>query len=131
MFNSINSNNISFQFVIASLVAFAAANAVVSDDAHAEITLFKSDVRADGFDSALETSNSIHQVASGDEHGNIHGEYSYISPEGEHVSVSYVADENGYQPSSDLLPTPPPVPVAIVKALEYLRTHPQKEEYKH
>ncbi|KNC33636.1 Larval cuticle protein 2 [Lucilia cuprina] len=87
--------------LIAALIAFAAAD---SDDAHAEVTNLKSDVRADGFDSVLDTSNHIHQAASGDEHGNIHGDFEWVSPEGQHVAVKYVADENGYQPSGDLIP---------------------------
>ncbi|KAM7341854.1 larval cuticle protein 4-like [Cochliomyia hominivorax] len=116
-------------FLITTLIAFAAA--VTDEDVHAEATLLKSDVRADGFDSALETTNHIHQVASGDVHGNIHGDFEWISPEGEHVAVKYVADENGYQPSSDLLPTPPPIPEAILKAIEYIKAHPSHEDSKH
>lgn len=27
------------------------------------------------------------------------GSYSYVAPNGEPISISYVADENGYQPS--------------------------------
>lgn len=36
--------------------------------------------------------------------------YSYYSPEGELISVTYTADENGFQPQGDHLPTPPPIP---------------------
>lgn len=37
------------------------------------------------------------------------GSYSYTSPEGEVISVQYVADdEGGFQPVGDHLPTPPP-----------------------
>ncbi|KAM7341855.1 larval cuticle protein 2-like [Cochliomyia hominivorax] len=115
-----------FKFLIlAALVACAVA--VNDDDVHAEATLLKSDVRPDGFDSALETTNHIHQVASGDVHGNIHGDISWISPEGEHVEIKYVADEHGYQPVGNVIPTPPPVPAAILKAIEYINAHPQKD----
>ncbi|ALC40920.1 Lcp1 [Drosophila busckii] len=93
-------------------------------DVHAEVLGRSDDVRADGFDASLETSNSISQSASGDVHGNIHGQFSWVSPEGVHVALSYVANENGYQPSSDLLPTPPPIPVEIQRSLEYLAAHP-------
>ncbi|XP_014097358.1 larval cuticle protein 2-like [Bactrocera oleae] len=119
-----------FKYVLLfAFVAYASAAAVStsSDDAHAEVSLLTYDVRADGFDSALETSNSIHVVQHGDAKGNINGEYGWISPEGEHISVNYIADESGYHPQSELLPTAPPVPEAIVKALEYIAAHPPKD----
>uniref|UniRef100_A0A034WL63 Larval cuticle protein 2 n=1 Tax=Bactrocera dorsalis TaxID=27457 RepID=A0A034WL63_BACDO len=121
-----------FKYVLlVAFVAYASAAAVSSsDDAHAEVSLLKSDVRVDGFDTALETSNSIHVVQHGDEKGNINGEYGWVSPEGEHVIINYVADESGYHPKSELLPTAPPVPEAIVKALEYIASHPSKEGVK-
>nr|P14485.1 RecName: Full=Larval cuticle protein SC1 [Sarcophaga bullata] len=43
---------------------------------------------------ALETSNGIHFVAiGGDEHGNIHGNFGWVTIEGEAVDITYVADE--------------------------------------
>lgn len=98
-----------------------------SDDVHAETTHFVSDVRPDGFEYAFDTTNAIHDAASGNEQGDIHGDFSWISPEGVHVALQYVADENGYQPSGDLLPTPPPIPAAILRSLEYIRTHPPQQ----
>nr|XP_027208987.1 endocuticle structural glycoprotein ABD-4-like [Penaeus vannamei] len=38
------------------------------------------------------------------------GEYSYTAPDGTEVHVKYVADENGFQPQSDLLPVAPEFP---------------------
>lgn len=99
-----------------------------SDDVHAEVTHYVSDVRPDGFDYAYDTTNAIHDAASGNEHGDIQGDFSWVSPEGVHVALQYVADENGYQPNSDVLPTPPPIPAAILRSLEYIRTHPYIEE---
>ncbi|XP_018791952.1 PREDICTED: larval cuticle protein 2-like [Bactrocera latifrons] len=118
-----------FKYVLlVAFIAYASAAAVSSsDDAHAEVSLQKSEVRVNGFDTELETSNSIHVVQHGDEKGNINGEYGWISPEGEHVIINYVADESGYHPQSELLPVAPPVPEAIVKALEYIASHPSKE----
>ncbi|XP_075167444.1 larval cuticle protein 4-like [Haematobia irritans] len=131
-----------FVVVLCSLIVAASAvssfgrhgghhNSATSDDAHAEVTHYVSDVRPDGFDYTFDTTNAIHASASGDEHGDIKGDFSWISPEGEHVAVQYVADENGYQPSSDVLPTPHPIPKAILRAIEYIRTHPPKEESSH
>ncbi|KAF7263788.1 hypothetical protein GWI33_001135 [Rhynchophorus ferrugineus] len=48
------------------------------------------------------------------------GSYRYTSPEGRPIVVSYVADQNGFHPISSALPTPPPVPAAILRALEYI-----------
>ncbi|CAD7012865.1 unnamed protein product [Ceratitis capitata] len=106
----------------------SSSSRVSGDEAHAEIKAMHSDVRPDGFEYALETSNGIQAAHSGDQQGNAHGDFQWVSPEGEHVQISYIADENGYQPKSDLLPTPPPIPEAILRALEYIRTHPPKEE---
>ncbi|KAM7342273.1 larval cuticle protein 2-like [Cochliomyia hominivorax] len=111
-------------FLLAALIACAAA--VESDDFHAQATLLKSDVRPDGFDSALETTNHIHQVASGDVHGNIHGDISWISPEGEHIEIKYVADEHGYQPVGNVIH---PIPEAILKSIEYIKTHAPKDPH--
>ena len=102
-----------------------------SADSDVEIKLRESDVRADGFIHRVELSNGITAGAEGDEHGNIHGHYEYVSPEGQHIRVDYAANEHGYQPISDVLPTPPPTPVAILKALEYLKAHPYVEGSKH
>merc|ERR1711911_429532 len=46
------------------------------------------------------------------------GSYSYTDPDGNVVSLSFVADENGFQPTGDHLPKPHP---AIVRALEQIR----------
>ncbi|KAH8380681.1 hypothetical protein KR009_012379 [Drosophila setifemur] len=48
------------------------------------------------------------------------GSFSYTSPEGDEISLTYIADENGFQPQGDHLPTPPPIPVEIQEALDKL-----------
>ncbi|XP_032591049.1 larval cuticle protein 2 [Drosophila grimshawi] len=119
--------------MICALIGLAVAMPAGSpgDDAHAEVLTRTDDVRADGFSSELKTSNGIEQTASGDEHGSIHGSFSWTSPEGEHVLVNYVADENGYHPEGAVLPTSPPIPDAIVRALDWLSSHPSAEEKHH
>lgn len=46
------------------------------------------------------------------------GSYSYTAPDGTPISLSYVADENGFRASGAHLPTPPPIPEAILRSLE-------------
>ncbi|XP_066943595.1 cuticle protein AMP1A-like [Macrobrachium rosenbergii] len=41
------------------------------------------------------------------------GSFSYTSPDGTPVRLQYVADENGFQPQSDLLPVAPEFPHPI------------------
>ena len=53
------------------------------------------------------------------------GSFSYTNPEGQLISVTYVADDvGGFQPQGAHLPTPPPIPEAIQRALEYLASRP-------
>ncbi|XP_046665442.1 endocuticle structural glycoprotein SgAbd-3-like [Homalodisca vitripennis] len=88
------------------------------------------------FNYGFETENGIASQANGylkdvgtdNEALVITGSYSYLGEDGNPVVFTYTADENGYQPQSDLIPTPPPVPVAIQKALDYLRSLPPSEE---
>ncbi|XP_016955328.1 pupal cuticle protein Edg-78E [Drosophila biarmipes] len=56
------------------------------------------------------------------------GSYSYISPEGVPVQVNYTADENGFHPQSNLLPTPPPIPEEILRSIQFIQEHPTPEE---
>ncbi|XP_023312622.1 endocuticle structural glycoprotein SgAbd-2-like, partial [Anoplophora glabripennis] len=37
----------------------------------------------------------------------VHGSFSYTSPEGQHIYLTYLANENGFQPSGDHLPVAP------------------------
>lgn len=56
------------------------------------------------------------------------GQVSYTAPDGTPINLVYTADENGFVPTGDHLPTPPPVPEAIQKAVAYLLSLPSTTE---
>lgn len=87
------------------------------------------DINVDGsYNYAYETANGIAAQESGTGGQYAQGSAQWTAPDGTPVQFQYVADENGYQPQGSHLPTPPPIPDQILRALEWIRTHPQKEE---
>ncbi|CAB3236685.1 unnamed protein product [Arctia plantaginis] len=130
-----------------SFVALFAIVAVVAADvshlkgteADAVIVKQNADVLPDQYSYEYETSNGIaaqergalKNVGREDEAIEVQGSNSYRAPGGEQISINYIADENGYQPQGAHLPTPPapqPIPDYILRAIEYIRTHPPKQE---
>ncbi|XP_045452798.1 cuticle protein 3-like [Melitaea cinxia] len=79
-----------------------------------------SDVNEQGYHFAYDTENGIQAEETGVEANGIQarGGYSYVGDDGQVYSVSYTADVNGFQPQGAHLPTPPPIPEAIAKALQ-------------
>ncbi|KAJ9574170.1 hypothetical protein L9F63_008426, partial [Diploptera punctata] len=76
---------------------------------------------------AAQEQGSIKNLGTGDEASVVQGSYSYTSLEGYPIKVNYIADENaddvnGFVPQGDHLPTSPPIPPAIQRALDYLGT---------
>ena len=67
---------------------------------------------------------SVKNAGSESEASVAQGSFSYTSPEGTPIQISYIADENGFQPVGDHLPTPPPIPEAIERALKILAALP-------
>ena len=56
-----------------------------------------------------------------EEANSITGEYSWTSPEGELVSFSYVADENGFQPQGSHIPqNVQPIHPALQRGLDLI-----------
>ena len=56
------------------------------------------------------------------------GGYQYTAPDGTRIILTYTADENGFVPQGAHLPTPPPIPEAIKRALEYIAAHPEEND---
>ncbi|XP_075232904.1 endocuticle structural glycoprotein SgAbd-3-like isoform X2 [Lycorma delicatula] len=56
------------------------------------------------------------------------GSFSYVGDDGKNYGLTYVADENGFQPSGEHLPQPPEIPPAIAKALAFLATKPPSKD---
>lgn len=99
------------------------------DESGAEILKLLSHVDPDGsYAHDVAQSNGINFSEEGTGGIGARGSYSYISPEGIPVQVSYVADENGFHPQSDLLPTPPPIPEEILRSIQFIQEHPTPEE---
>lgn len=48
----------------------------------------------------------------------VEGSFSYTADDGSVINLKYKADEGGFQPEGDHLPTPPPIPEAIARALQ-------------
>ncbi|XP_060805748.1 cuticle protein 3 [Amyelois transitella] len=73
-----------------------------------------------GYRFAYETENGIQAEESGQEANGIQaqGSYSYTGDDGQVYSVRYTAGANGFQAEGGHLPTPPPLPEAIAKALQ-------------
>lgn len=80
----------------------------------------------------IEAEESGYQLPEAPEQGGgghfAQGSYSYTAPDGSKISMSYTAGPNGFVPVGDHIPTPPPIPAAIAKALEYLKSLPPSAE---
>ncbi|KAJ8732724.1 hypothetical protein PYW07_015323 [Mythimna separata] len=103
-------------------------NKAYPSDGAAEVVRSDFEVNPDGgYRYAYETANGISSDASGNykqvgEAGAVvsQGSYRYTAPDGTPVEVTYVADENGYQPQGAVLPVGPGIPEAIARALKYI-----------
>ncbi|GBP89593.1 Larval cuticle protein LCP-17 [Eumeta japonica] len=121
-----------FGNILLAVISFSLAAPV--DEANAEVKKLETNVYEDGFKYTYETSNAIAAEAEGtlkkfpeNSAVVVKGSFDFITPDGGPVHFTYVADENGYQPQSDILPVGPEIPAYITRALEWIAAHPPKE----
>ncbi|XP_052132180.1 endocuticle structural glycoprotein SgAbd-3-like isoform X1 [Frankliniella occidentalis] len=126
--------------VLVCVVAAASARPQRGAPAAAEpiaIVNLQSEVNLDGtFSYTYESANGIKAEARGqpgqgppgEEGESVQGSFSYVGDDGQTYSVTYTADENGFVPAGAHLPTPPPIPEAIQRALEFNEKNPEPEE---
>ncbi|XP_003695125.1 endocuticle structural glycoprotein SgAbd-2-like isoform X1 [Apis florea] len=86
---------------------------------------------------SYDTENGISVAESGRPQGApptqteiVQGRYSYTAPDGTPITVEYTADENGFHPQGAHLPTPPPIPEAIRRALAANPPGPDDSDYR-
>ncbi|XP_055376336.1 pupal cuticle protein Edg-78E-like [Condylostylus longicornis] len=91
---------------------------------NAEVKSLVNNVPGDGtYAYSFDSTNGISIQESGNADTKS-GSAGWVSPEGEKVQLTYTADENGYHPQGSHIPVPPEIPAHILRALEYIRTHP-------
>lgn len=110
-----NSNQtVNMKFLIVFALCFAAALAAPPTG---DVTLLKSDFVNDGntYNFGFEQSDGqtrteqgeVKNVGSENEAISVRGSFSFVADDGQTYTVTYVADENGFQPSAPHLPVGP------------------------
>ncbi|XP_061720785.1 collagen alpha-2(I) chain-like [Cydia pomonella] len=89
-------------------------------DRNAEILRYDNQNDGETFSYHFETSNGISAEESGVATNGVQaqGGFSYTGDDGQFYKITYTADENGYLPQGDHLPTPPPIPDEILRSIE-------------
>lgn len=130
----------SFDFQIVALFALATVALAAPLDNSTPIPILRQaqdGPNPDGsYQWSYETANGIQAQEQGylenpgteNEANNVQGRYSYTGDDGVVYSVTYIAGKDGFQAQGAHLPTPPPIPEEILKALEYIRAHPEEND---
>ncbi|XP_068249116.1 cuticle protein AMP4-like [Palaemon carinicauda] len=125
--------------IIAMLVAVALADKLEEAAVPVPVAILRSaQVNPDengAHSSDFEAENGIKFEFSGSEGAeggsNMIGSYSYPLEDGSIASVSFVANENGFQPQSDLLPVAPefpyPIPQFVLDQIEFARLEDERK----
>lgn len=99
---------------------FQPQRAQADADRNAEILRYDNQNDGETFSYSFETSNGISAEESGVATNGVQaqGGYSYTGDDGQTYRITYTADENGYLPQGDHLPTPHPIPEEILRSIE-------------
>ncbi|KAF5298342.1 hypothetical protein FQR65_LT01120 [Abscondita terminalis] len=100
---------------ILSVIAFASvviAAPQLSPDHNAVIVKYNSDNGGDSYNYGYETSNKISHQETGqlvnagteNESMTVRGQFSYVGLDGVVYTITYIADENGFQPQGAHIP---------------------------
>lgn len=72
-----------------------------------------------------EQSGQLKNLGPDDDGETVTGSFSYVGPDGVTYSVTYIADENGYQPQGSHLQQ---ISEAVARSIEYNKAHPEEEK---
>jgi hypothetical protein len=72
-----------------------------------------------------EQSGQLKNLGPNDDGESVTGSFSYVAPDGVTYSVTYIADENGFQPQGSHLHQ---ISEAIARSIEYNKAHPEEEK---
>lgn len=112
--------------LIASAQAFSFAR---ERDASARILRSENDIYPDGsYQYGFEADNGIEVQESGVAGVSVSGSSRWTDSDGTPIELTYTADENGFHPQGAHLPTPPPIPDYILRALAYIESHPNRND---
>ncbi|ENN72715.1 hypothetical protein YQE_10653, partial [Dendroctonus ponderosae] len=115
-----------------ALVLFGLATVVLSAVAKepVAVTSAKFDSSPDGsFEWSYESADGSSQQQEGRQINDgqaVQGVAQWVDPEGAPHVLQYVADQDGYKPSSADLPVAPPIPEAIARSIEWNAAHPNE-----
>ncbi|KAJ8936982.1 hypothetical protein NQ314_012064 [Rhamnusium bicolor] len=132
-------------YIFAFALFAAASAATLSPNEPIPIVSQEQEVNFDGsYKFAYKTGNGIDAEEQGllknagspdAEVQEVSGSFSYTAPDGTPIQLTYIANEEGFQPQGAHLPvapvddnTPPPIPAAIQRSLEYNAAHPEQED---
>ncbi|XP_066941207.1 cuticle protein AMP1B-like [Macrobrachium rosenbergii] len=108
--------------IVACLVAMALAAPRPQDDVS-----ILTDERVDqgdgnfNYNFELSDGTAIDAAGTPGEEGavNIQGSYRFTLPDGAVVQITYVADEAGFRPEGDTIPTPHPLPAHAIEQIKF------------